>query len=132
METILTTVTAKTANAKKVFGVDIADAKIRVYAPVVVGRKGEYYQMLYDMLGKGYDRVRIDGKVHRLRDQIILEKNKKHDIDVLVDEIFVSEFKEKGVQLENARERLSEALERAITEADGLIRIEYPGQQQGL
>ncbi len=129
METILNTVTAKTAQAKKVFGVDIADAKIRVYAPVVVGRKGEYYQMLYDMLGKGYDRVRIDGKIHRLRDQIILEKNKKHDIDVMVDEIFVSEFKEAGTQAENARERLSEALERAIHEADGLIRIEYPGQQ---
>jgi len=130
METILTTVTVKTANAKKVFGVDIVDAKIRVYAPIVVGRKGEYYQMLYDLLGKGYDRVRIDGKIFRLRDQIILEKNKKHDIDVLVDEIFVSEFSEKGTQLENARERLSEALERAITEADGLIRIEYPGQQR--
>jgi len=47
---------------------DITTAKITVYAPVVVGRKGEYYQMLYDLLGKGYDRVRIDGKMHRLRD----------------------------------------------------------------
>ena len=62
----------------------------------------------------------------KLREQIVLEKNKAHDIDALVDEIFVSEFKETK-QKENARERLSEALERAITEADGLIRIEYPG-----
>lgn len=129
LETILSTVTARTTNAKKVFGVNITDAKIRVYAPVVVGRKGEYYQMLYDLLGKGYDRVRVDGKLHRLRDQIILEKNKKHDIDVLVDEIFVSEFKE-GKEAENARERLSEALERAIHEAEGLIRIEYPGEEK--
>jgi excinuclease ABC subunit A len=141
METILNTVTTKTSRAKNIFGVNITDAKIRIYAPVVVGRKGEYYQMLYDMLGKGYDRVRIDGTIHRLRDQIILDKNKKHDIDVLVDEIFVSEFANghKGQSLatekqrsdvkaaDNARERLSESLERAVHEADGLIRIEYPG-----
>lgn len=126
MEAVLKNVTTKTASARKVFGVDIADAKIRIYAPVVVGRKGEYYQMLYDMLGKGYDRVRIDGKVHKLRDQIVLEKNKKHDIDVLVDEIFLSEFKEHA---DNARERLSEALERSVTEANGLIKVEYPGSE---
>lgn len=141
LETILNTVTTRTNRAKKIFGVDIADAKIRIYAPVVVGRKGEYYQMLYDMLGKGYDRVRIDGKINRLRDQIILEKNKKHDIDILVDELFLSEFQDVRSKnlatdkersdlkaAENARERLSEALERAIHEADGLIRIEYPAR----
>jgi excinuclease ABC subunit A len=140
METILNTITTRVTRAKKVFGVDITNAKIRIYAPIVLGRKGEYYQMLYDMLGKGYDRVRIDGKIFRLRDQIILDKNKKHDIDILVDEIFVSEFKhtkgsksasEKSDEVkvaENARERLSESLERAIEEADGLIRIEYPGE----
>ena len=126
LETVLTGVTAHSVRAKKVFGVDVSEAKVRVWAPVVVGRKGEYYQMLYDMLGKGYERVRIDGKIMKLRDQIILEKNKKHSIDVLVDEIFVSEFTDKK-QVDNARERLSEALERAIQEADGLIKIEYPG-----
>lgn len=128
-ETILKTVTARTTRAKKVFGVNITDAKLRVYAPVVVGRKGEYYQMLYDLLGKGYERVRIDGTVHKLRDQIIIDKNKKHDIDVLVDELFISEFKD-GKDGDNARERLSEALERAVQEADGLIRIEYPGEEK--
>ena len=125
LNAILATVMARTTHAKKVYGVDISDAKIRIYAPVVVGRKGEYYQMLYDLLGKGYDRVRIDGKIQRLRDQIILEKNKKHDIDVLVDEIFVSEFKD-AKQAGNAKERLSESVERAVLEAEGLIRIEYP------
>ncbi len=127
LETILKSVKERTGRAKNVFGVNITDAKIKVYAPVVVGRKGEYYQMLYDLLGKGFERVVIDGKPYRLRDQIILEKNKKHDIDVLVDEIFVSEFQETK-QIENARERLSEALERAIHEADGLIKLEYPGE----
>lgn len=142
METVIKTITARTTKAKTVFGVNITDAKIRIYAPVVVGRKGEYYQMLYDMLSKGYERVRIDGKIHKLRDQIVLEKTKKHDIDVLVDEIFVSEFralKAKAGNTEtdtkagdNARERLSEALERAVNEAEGLIRIEYPGDEETL
>lgn len=128
MRTILETITERTTRAKKVFGVDISDAKIRIYAPVVLGRKGEYYQMLYDMLGKGYERVRIDGVMHKLRDRIVIEKNKKHDIEILIDEIFISEFSARGTlaQKDNAKERLSESLERAIHEADGLIRIEYP------
>ncbi len=141
LQTILKTITDKSTRDKKVFGVEVSAAKVGIYAPVVVGRKGEYYQLLYDLLGKGYERVRIDGKMHKLRDQIILEKNKKHDIDVLVDEIFVSEFQSKKTaktrdesgddkntsQADNARERLSEALERAVQEADGLIKISYPG-----
>ncbi len=129
LETVLKSVTNRASKAKKIFGVDISQAKIKIYAPVVVGRKGEYYQMLYDMLGKGYDRVKIDGTVHKLREQIILDKNKKHDIEILVDEIFISEFqntKDKKAY-DNARERLSESLEKAIQEADGLIKIEYPG-----
>jgi len=136
MEKVISTVTARTRKTNKVFGIDITDARIRIYAPVVVGRKGEYYQMLYDMLGKGYERVRIDGQIHRLRDQIVLDKNKKHDIDILVDEIFVSEFKtargHDTKSSDNARERLSESLERAVNEADGLIRIEYPGAEEVL
>jgi excinuclease ABC subunit A len=140
MRTILETIKERTTKAKKVFGINISDAKIRIYAPVVLGRKGEYYQMLYDFLGKGYERVKIDGVEMRLRDRIVLDKNKKHDIEVLVDEIFLSEFNnldskakqtEEEVKAgENAKERLSESLERAIHEADGLIRIEYPSEDK--
>ncbi|MES2314462.1 MAG: excinuclease ABC subunit UvrA [Patescibacteria group bacterium] len=130
LQTILKTITEKSLRDKKVFGVEFSAAKVGIYAPVVVGRKGEYYQLLYDLLGKGYERVRIDGVPHKLRDQIILEKNKKHDIDVLVDELFLSEFKDKK-NADNAKERLSEALERAVQEADGLIKIQYPGQVDG-
>lgn len=125
LDIVSKSVSEKVIRAKKVFGIDITTAKVAIWAPIVVGRKGEYYQMLYDLLGKGYDKVRIDGKQHKLRDRIVMDKNKKHDIDVLVDEIFVSEFKDKK-QEENAKERLSEALERSIHEADGLIKIAYP------
>lgn len=110
-------------NAKKVMGVKISDAKIRIQAPVVVGRKGEYYQMLYDLLGKGFEKVIVDGKEHNLRERIELTKTKVHDIDVVVDELFVTEF-EKSKQ--DARERLSEAIELALGLSNGLVRIVPP------
>src|SRR3989344_5665128 len=104
----------------EVMGVPYSTLKVGIYAPLVRGRKGEYYQLLYDYLSKGYSKARIDGKQKNLREQIILAKQKKHDVDILVDEFFVSEFRDntKGV-----RERLSEAVERALGEAEGLVRL---------
>lgn len=106
---------------RKVMGVDIHEDTVRIYAPLVVGRKGEYYQLLYDLLGKGFEKAKIDGEVKNLREQIILSKYQKHDIDVLVDEILVTDFSR---QKQAALERLSEAVERALHENDGLVRIE--------
>lgn len=106
--------------AAEVMGVAVDKTTVAVYAPMVVGRKGEYYQMLYDLLGKGYERVVIDGKEQSLREKIVLDRNKRHDIDALVDTIYVSEFERSP---DAARERLSEALELALKEADGLVKI---------
>lgn len=118
-EEILHVILAKTrtfANKK--------DEKARIYimSPVVRGRKGEYYQLLYDMLGKGFARARVDGNMHSLRDRINLARQKKHDIDIIVDEIEAIEFRTdpKGVE-----ERYSEAIERGILESEGLVRIMF-------
>lgn len=89
---------------------------VRFYAPLVRGRKGEYYQLLYDLIEKGYSEVLINGERKKLRERIVLEKNKKHDIDILIDEIAL-------VDLKSSKERLSEAVERALGETDGLVRI---------
>ena len=106
---------------KTVMGVKMVEDTVRIFAPVVVGRKGEYYQLLYDLLGKGFEKAKIDGQVRSLRQQVILSKYKKHDIDALVDEILVTEFiKNKAAAIE----RLSEAVERALHESDGLVKIE--------
>ncbi len=123
-ETILNTVShIDDSKAKKVMGVAVSDLRFQIYSPIVVGRKGEYYQMLYDLLGKGYEQVMVDGKELKLRERIDISKTKKHDIDVLVDEFYYSELKEnsKGFQ-----ERLSESIERALHESDGLLRIKTP------
>jgi excinuclease ABC subunit A len=113
----------KAAKKTEVMGVSVSSEKIRVFAPVVVGRKGEYYQLLYDLLGKGYETVKIDGQLQQLRERIVLAKTKRHDIDVLVDELYVSEFKDDP---KGAHERLSEAIEYALQESSGLIKVESP------
>jgi len=109
-------------SSTSVLGVAVDKSAIVIYAPVVVGRKGEYYQLLYDLLGKGYERVVIDGKPQSLREKIELNRNKHHDIDAVVDTIFISEFVRAR---ENARERLGDALELALKEANGLVKIKH-------
>lgn len=104
----------------EVMGVPLDRSAVTIYAPVVVGRKGEYYQLLYDLLSKGYEKAVIDGKLHTLREKVTLDRNKRHDIDAQVDSIFVSEFARTP---DAARERLSEALELALKESDGLVKI---------
>lgn len=111
---------------RDVMGVDVSDAMVKVYAPVVVGRKGEYYQMLYDFLSEGYEEVRVDGEEKKLRDKIVLSKTKKHNIDLLVDELFVTEVTGKQA---GYRERLSEAIERALDKTSGLVRIVTPTEE---
>jgi excinuclease ABC subunit A len=105
---------------KTVLGVSWNDTPINIFAPVVRGRKGEYYQMLYDLLSKGFSSIRLDGVMKNLREQITLSKNKAHNIDILVDQFLVHEFFDNK---EEARARLAEALERALLEADGLVSI---------
>ncbi|MDO8483303.1 MAG: excinuclease ABC subunit UvrA [bacterium] len=129
IETVLETVEKldSSVGSKEVMGVAYNTLKLKIFAPLVVGRKGEYYQLLYDLLGKGYTTVKVDGQIKKLREQIILTKNKKHDIDVLVDEFFLSELKDKK---SGAFERLSESVERALQESKGLIKIETHGVEK--
>lgn len=115
--------TATKAQSQQVMGIEVSKGRVAVFAPVVVGRKGEYYQLLYDLLGKGFETVKIDGQIKQLREKIELSKTKRHDIDVLIDEIYVSEFRD---DKKGSHERLSEAVEIALHEANGLVKIESP------
>ena len=93
---------------------------LELRAPVVRGRKGEYYQLLYDLLGRGYEEAIVDGKRVSLRERVVLSKNKKHDIDIIVDTIPLVEFLQDA---KSSEERVTEALERALHEAEGLVHI---------
>ncbi len=115
-----------TKGNKKVMGVEWNEIEIKIFSPIIRGRKGEYYQLLYDLLGKGFSEIRLDGKMHKLREQITLSKNKAHNIDILVDHFMVHEFTD---DKEGSRMRLSEALERALLEADGLVTIKLGDEE---
>ena len=115
------------SDIKNVMGVEVSSARVAIFAPMVVGRKGEYYQLLYDLLSKGYEVVKIDGEIKQLREKIILTKTKRHDIDVLVDEIYVSEFTNSP---KNATERLSDAVELALKESGGLVKVRTPDGEE--
>jgi excinuclease ABC subunit A len=90
-----------------------------ILAPVVRGRKGEYYQMLYDFLNAGFSEVRIDGKYHSLRERVELGRYKTHDIELVVDRMPAGmEFKDKDNRL-----RLSEAIEHGLKYGEGVVTI---------
>ena len=90
-------------------------SKIMVCAPVVRGRKGEYVKELAAYRKSGYGRVKIDGIVYDLQEEIRLEKNLKHNISVVVDRLVVKP---------NIRKRLTDSLEAALKLADGLVVID--------
>lgn len=110
----------KKDNSRKLMGVAVDGIKVSLLAPVIRGRKGEYYQLLYDMLGKGYSYARVDGEMKNLREQIKLSKTKKHDIDFLVDSFLIHEFQENS---EDVRLRVNEAIEKSLFESDGMVRV---------
>ncbi len=96
-------------------------SKILVTAPVVRGRKGEYVKELESFRKSGYGRVKIDGIVYDLQEEIKLEKNIKHDIGVVVDRLVVKD----GIQ-----KRLTDSLETALKLADGLVVIDCDGNEE--
>jgi excinuclease ABC subunit A len=86
-----------------------------VLAPVVRGRKGEYGKMFKDLAEDGYARVRVDGELYELPVDLGLDKNYKHDIEVVVDRLVIRE----GIE-----RRLTDSIETALKLAEGLVLIE--------
>ncbi|MFH1246557.1 MAG: excinuclease ABC subunit UvrA [Candidatus Liptonbacteria bacterium] len=90
-----------------------------ILAPAVLGRKGEYYQMLYDFLNAGFREVRVDGSFHSLRERIELSRYKQHTIELVVDRIPAAiDFAEKDNRL-----RLAEAVESALKYGNDVVTI---------
>ena len=89
--------------------------KIQLLAPVVRGRKGTHAKLLEKAKKSGYVRVRIDGNMYELSEEIALEKNIKHNIEIVVDRLVVKEGIEK---------RLTDSLENVLSLADGLAFVE--------
>ncbi|WP_226678904.1 excinuclease ABC subunit UvrA [Mesobacillus jeotgali] len=95
--------------------------KLQILAPLVSGRKGTHVKVLEDVKKQGYVRVRIDGEMHDLGDEIELEKNKKHSIEVVIDRIVVKE----GIAA-----RLADSLEAALKLGEGNVLIDVIGEEE--
>ena len=98
-------------------------ARIQILAPVVRGRKGEYTKLFEDLQKDGFARVRVDGEIYDLSDEIKLDKNKKHEIEVVVDRLVIKE---------DIVGRLTESIETALKQADNLVLIDIVGEKQVL
>ena len=95
--------------------------KLYLLAPIVRGHKGEYRKEIEALKKKGFQRLKIDGKIYEMADLPTLDKNKKHEIEVVVDRITVN--KELG-------NRLPDSIETALGLSDGLIAIEIVGGER--
>jgi excinuclease ABC subunit A len=100
-----------------------ANARLMILAPLVRGKKGEFQKEFKRLLREGYVRVRVDGEVRELAEEIPLDKNRRHDIDVVVDRLIVKE----GI-----RKRLRDSLETALKLSDGLVRVAQTGGEEVL
>jgi excinuclease ABC subunit A len=89
-------------------------SRLIIIAPLVKGRKGEYRKLLDQLRGEGFVRVKIDGEIRDLGEEIILDKDKRHAIDLVVDRILMRE----GV-----KNRITESVELALRYGDGVVRI---------
>lgn len=94
--------------------------RLQILAPLVRGRKGEHQKLLENIKKQGYVRVRVDGEVRDLAEPIPLDKNKKHNIEVVVDRIIVKE----GIE-----QRLADSLETALKLAEGIVYVEIMGEE---
>lgn len=95
--------------------------KIQILAPIVRGKKGEYAKELDSIRKSGYVRVRIDDITYDLSEEIKLEKNKKHNIEVIVDRLVIKD---------EIKSRLSESIETAGGLTDGLIYVDVIGGEE--
>lgn len=89
--------------------------RVQIMAPVIRGRKGEYSKLLEDMQKSGYVRVRIDGQMYELSDDIAIDKKKKHNIEIVVDRIIIRP---------DGGSRVADSLENALSLADGLALVD--------
>ncbi|MDR5698132.1 MAG: excinuclease ABC subunit UvrA, partial [Armatimonadota bacterium] len=97
--------------------------RIYVMGPVVRGRKGEYRQLFEDLRRQGFVRVRVDGVLYELTEPIPLDRNRKHDIEVVVDRI---------VAKPEVRSRLNDSIETALKLGQGLVHVWREGDSSGI
>ena len=97
--------------------------KIQILSPVIRGKKGEYVKLLQDAQKDGFVRARIDGEIVELTDDIEIDRNKKHNIDLVVDRLIIKP---------EIKNRLAESVEIAMKHANNLVLVDVIGDKEKL
>ena len=97
--------------------------RIQVLAPVIRGRKGEHVKIFEDAKKSGFVRARVDGILYDLGEEIRLDKNKKHDIDIVIDRLVIKEGIEK---------RLVDSIETAVAQTGGVVRVDLVDEKRDM
>ena len=95
--------------------------RFNILAPIARGKKGEFHKEFKKLMREGFARIRVDGQMRDLAEEIVIDKQKRHDIDVVVDRLILRE----GI-----RKRLRDSLETAAKLGDGLVRIDVHGSDE--
>ena len=98
-------------------------SRIQILAPVIRGKKGEHVKIFEDAKRSGYVRVRVDGNLYELDEEISLEKNKKHHIEIVVDRLVVRA---------DIRQRLTDSVETASGLSGGLVLVNLPAEERDI
>ncbi len=95
--------------------------KLQILSPIIRGRKGEYVKLLEDARKDGFVRVRVDGKVYDLSEDITMDKKKKHNIEIIIDRLVIKP---------EIRNRLAESIEISFKYADNIVLIDVVGKEE--
>ncbi|MDP4182387.1 MAG: excinuclease ABC subunit UvrA [Bacillota bacterium] len=96
-------------------------SKIQLLAPVIRGRKGEYHKLIEDAKKSGFVRIRVDGEVRDINEEIAMDKNKKHTIEIVVDRLVVRP---------DIQKRLSESIETVLHLTSGILLVDVIGKEE--
>jgi len=98
-----------------------AGTRFQILAPLVTGRKGEFRDLFSELATSGYARARVDGQVYQVTEPPTLDKQKKHDIDVIVDRMAAKK---------DARQRMTDSVETALKLANGVVAVDFVDQPE--
>jgi len=97
--------------------------RFQLLAPLIINRKGEYRELFRESLKAGFTRVRVDGEIHRLEEPPELDKDRKHNIELVVDRLVIKD---------GGEERLTDSIETCLRESDGLLLVDIIGGEEHL
>jgi len=102
------------------------NSRIYLLAPIIRGRKGEYRKEIAELARKGFQRIKIDSQIYNIDETPVIDKNKKHDIEIVVDRLVVNK------DLIKNKQRIADSIETCLNLADGIAYVDYADAKKRL